>query len=38
VLSGLLFGFAGQIGAMALFGFTGVAALIVTSITRYSAA
>jgi hypothetical protein len=38
VLSGLAFGAAGAPGAMALFGFTGAAALLVTSLTRYSAA
>ena len=38
VLSGLAFGAAGQPGAMALLGFTGAAALLVTSLTRYSAA
>jgi hypothetical protein len=37
VLTGLAFGAIGEIGAMALFGFTGAAALLVTSITRYSA-
>jgi len=37
VLSGLAFGAAGALGAMALFGFTGAAALLVTSLTRYSA-
>jgi hypothetical protein len=37
ILSGLLFGAIGAIGAMALFGFTGVAALLVSSITRYTA-
>jgi hypothetical protein len=36
VLSAIAFGAVGEIGAMALFGFTGVAALVVTSITRYS--
>ena len=36
VLSGLAFGAAGAPAAMALFGLTGAAALLVTSITRYS--
>ena len=37
VLTAVAFGVVGEIGAMALFGFTGVAALVVTSITIYSA-
>jgi len=37
VLSAVAFGVVGELGAMALFGFTGVAALVVTSITSYSA-
>jgi hypothetical protein len=37
ILAGLAFGAVGEIGAMALFGFTGLAALLVTSITRYTA-
>jgi len=36
VLAGLAFGAAGAPAAMALFGLTGAAALLVTSITRYS--
>ena len=37
VLTAVAFGVVGEIGAMALFGFTGVAALAVTSVTVYSA-
>jgi hypothetical protein len=37
VLSAVAFGVVGELGAMALFGATGLAALLVTSITRYSA-
>jgi hypothetical protein len=37
LLSAVAFGFAGEMGAMALFGLTGAAALLVTSITSYSA-
>jgi hypothetical protein len=37
VLSGVAFGVAGALGAMALFGITGVAALLVSALTRYSA-
>ncbi len=36
ILSAVAFGVVDETGAMALFGFTGVAALVVTSITRYS--
>ncbi len=36
ILSAVAFGVVGETGAMALFGFTGVGALVVTSITRYS--
>ena len=34
---GAMFGFAGDLGATLLFATAGIAALIITSITRYSA-
>jgi hypothetical protein len=37
IAAGLAFGLAGESGALALFAGAGVAALVVTSITRYSA-
>ena len=38
LLSALVFGIGQEIGAMVLFGLSGAVALLVTSITRYSAA
>ena len=38
VLSGVAFGAIGEVGAMALFLLAGTATLLVTSVTRYSAA
>jgi hypothetical protein len=38
LLSALVFGIGHEIGAMVLFGLSGAVALLVTSITRYSAA
>ena len=37
ILAAVAFGVVGEIGAMALFGFIGVAALLVTSVTVYTA-
>jgi hypothetical protein len=37
ILSGAIFGLSGESEAMALFAIAGVAALIMTSVTRYSA-
>ncbi len=36
VLSAVAFGAVGDLGAMVLFGVTGLAALVVTAVTRYS--
>jgi hypothetical protein len=37
ILASAIFGFAGELEAMALFATAGVAALVMTSVTRYSA-